>query len=322
MQLMLKLPDTASGRFSQPTVYDSAFVPQTYVYSNWANTIGTPGSASPFSWNSNVIRRGTSGTIEWARAIKTNPNDPNTETFQTGGTPPDALTVQHSRTDILGMGIDRAREGLAAYAAANPTDWWSSLLTTNHRNRFNANPFPNRPFNSKKMGQRHQILAEACTQFIVEFAGDFVTQDPTTGNRTGTAPDGVIDFERVGSIRQIRWYGMPRDVNGDGLVNATSGGDVVPLRDFRGASAPFERHLPPPESNYMTAITDVGAGPNGYFGPNGTRYVCVWGPNELDRTNAAFAGVPSMLRIIVELRDPEGKLTQPVTQEYVFRVPQ
>ncbi len=335
-QLLLVEPNTASGRFPIPVVYDDNFTPQHFVFARWAMDGGGSSTAlSPFNTSSFVAAYDTRNTttlgddvhryVLTRRNLSTDGNTeqlsdgtnsaPNAQLFPTsGGTPPDNLTINHARTDALG--VSRA-QALARFVTVAPglATWWQNLMGGSHNFRFTVNPFPSRPFNPKKMGQRSQLLAEACTQFIVEFAGDFMTQN-ASGTVTGTAPDGVIDFLVVGGQRQVRWFGLPRDVNGDGTINAPSG-DVVPVRDVRGAQAFFEKIVPAQVGNYASVIAEPGTN------VDASGYICAWSPLNMDPTNATnWNGVPSMLRIIVELRDPEGKLTQPVTQEYVYRIPQ
>ena len=53
-----------------------------------------------------------------------------------------------------------------------------------------------------------------CSQFIVEYAGDYMQQD-VNGNMTGLGPDGQIDYYLdANGNKHIRWYGMPRSSTG------------------------------------------------------------------------------------------------------------
>lgn len=315
-QFLMFEPNTASGRFgTNELVYDENFVPQLFVYGAWTNS--PQSTMAPFIKGSNIVRsyNTASTNVEYLNFRSTDPNEE-----ELLSTRPRAITIQDGRVDVVGAGREEAMLQVASEAnSPNPitSTWWNDLFTTSFLDRFGINPFPGRPFNSKKMGQRTQLLAEACTQFIVEFAGDFVTQS-NTGGVTSLVPDDVIDFEIVGGQRRVRWFGLPRDVDGDGDIVGNQG-DVVPLRDFRnGTAARFEKRVPPPATDYASVTEEYGAS------LDLSSYVCAWSPLNMDRdiSNSEWQGVPSMLRIIVELRDPEGKLTQPVTQEYVFRVPQ
>jgi hypothetical protein len=86
-------------------------------------------------------------------------------------------------------------------------DWWSRLFASQGR-RFWANPYVAKPLTPQNMAQNSPILATGCVQFIVEYAGDYITQDPvqfsgpnipnpTYGDITDVGPDGQIDFVYV-----------------------------------------------------------------------------------------------------------------------------
>jgi prepilin-type N-terminal cleavage/methylation domain-containing protein len=291
------------------------------------------------------------------------------------------------RTDVMGVGAKEARRRtrfLAQYDIDFPPsgesslgdryEWWQMLYATWNQ-RFWANPFlassgfnagePN--VNSKSVAQRQQIMANGVSQFIVEFAGDFVTQNqvlgPNYGTVTGTTPDGVIDFVAVplGALneyrRETRWYGLPRDVNGDGSIpgvpaTARTSVDVLPVHRIIPPALfadpvikwlPFERTitasvgtpLPPsidPVTNdYANNVTE----PAGATNPDDSAYKCVWGTRDFERvyTNTTppvgtalnptfFRGAyPTLIRFVVDVRDEDGKLAEPVTQELVYRVP-
>jgi hypothetical protein len=65
-----------------------------------------------------------------------------------------------------------------------------------------------------------------CSQFIVEYAGDYLQQDtnpadlnktayPSYGDITGIGPKGQLDFYvDANGNKHIRWYGMPRSTTG------------------------------------------------------------------------------------------------------------
>ncbi|MFN4243823.1 MAG: type II secretion system protein J [Tepidisphaerales bacterium] len=106
--------------------------------------------------------------------------------------------------------------------------------------RVNANPFGPRDFLGPANNQLATTLAQSapvflprCTNFIVEFAGDFITQDSRQivngfpndnyGVAYAAVPDGEIDYVVHKGARRIRWYGLPRYTN-SGDVDATSAG--------------------------------------------------------------------------------------------------
>jgi hypothetical protein len=172
---------------------------------------------------------------------------------------------------------------------------------------------------SAQMAFAAPIFLSGATQFVVEYAGDFMTQgsdDPTVatyGDFTGTDPDGEIDFivDRSADpnppnnpqtwVRQIRWYGLPRDSTGDG------GFDVRPLWTLRapvlGGTPDFETHRASFERNWY--LTPPHTADNPY------RYECVWGPGD---------PLPKMIRVIIVLEDRNDRLATPQRFEYVFDV--
>ena len=214
----------------------------------------------------------------------------------------------------------------------------------------------------------------------MEYAGDFVSQqndpDPTVTPAYGTvvgistsvqetggiiqprtvtnvAPDGVIDYYVVGGQRQTRWYGLPRDINGDRQILGWQAGrtnnqmvDVVPLRDVlktfdaavtRGA---MERRLP---NLPKGPAGDYAVSPGGML--DDQTYICAWSGddrlynkegdnvavNTAPATNLALinaAGVPvdappipKMIRITLTLVDPKGGLNDGQTFQFVYNLP-
>ncbi len=133
------------------------------------------------------------------------------------------------------------------------------------------------------------------------------------------------------AIRRIRWYGFPRDINGDGFIKGYTSGtkvddliDVVPVRDVAMTFSPtydttilpntlaFERHLGPGDT--IHAMPPV----NNYADPAagvqvGNYYTAAWGPNDTNR--------PKMIRIIATVDDPNGRLGVGQTYEYVIKLP-
>lgn len=267
--------------------------------------------------------------------------------------------IQESLYDLAGMTISKMRGIMNAYI--------SNAITTNNYGNLEGwptefswrpcvNPLMPKPINAQTLAQTVPAMIPGCTQFIVEYAGDFVAQDnvPTSatyGNVIGvcapvnpanpaTPPtiDGVLDYVVVGvgvnQHREIRWYGLPRDTNGDGVIPGWQNGrtnnqlpDVVPLRDVMrtlaseatNRGAPFERGKNPqtatgqlltPKANYRDTS---GAGALGLG--LGDEYVCGWSPSDNYR--------PKMIRITLVIDDPAGRNPNPEGQtfEYVFELP-
>ena len=329
---------------------------------------------------------------------------------------PYPLTAFHARTDIVAASLRRLNErmrflqnnDIKSPLTGNQALWWEDL-PTGWTQRYFVNPFPRAsqnynpadpnaaaalPINSKSVSQRQNLLADSCSQFIVEFAGDFVTQDNlgTPDYTRPPQPDGVLDFYVDASgLRHTRFYGLPRDVDGDRSipgyndVRRINSPDIIPVADFqtkfKDPSIPgnsvyytrqtpnlrpptraagisdeafersfgpsyfvFERSLPPSASvptgspgvlettpPTATDYSRVTVEPTGASraSPGDSGYECLWDPVNAAKaypvvvngvTRNAYA-VPKLIRIIVDIRDPNGKMSQPLTQEYVFPVP-
>lgn len=225
--------------------------------------------------------------------------------------------------------------------------WWQGWFWSDMQ-RFWANPFGQQPFDARAMSQRFHYLTPGARQFVVEYAGDYFIQDGT-GLITGVGADGTTDFyfDPVGR-RAIRFYGFPRDVDGDNDIQLFEGGsgtvgtdpynspDVLPLKDHfnYGAPAdpvvfPHEKIVPAPGGYGLTdsvpQLPSYGTAANTTPQLYNGRYVCAWGPDELDGnfpTPFNFPLGPKLIRIIVEASDPEGALEEPIQTELVFRVPE
>jgi prepilin-type N-terminal cleavage/methylation domain-containing protein len=226
-----------------------------------------------------------------------------------------------------------------------PMEFWGG-----QEMRFWCRPTVIRPMGYAELSATAPIFVTNCTQFIVEYAGDYLNQDPLTGltkhgaqNVTVTngqydptnvdvsdamnttdgvtvhgMTDGQIDYILDKSadptnstpskwVHRVRWYGLPRDVNEDGKIDIN---DVVPLADvlaFNGikvnnklAQASWEKDLPPsPAANDYANLQNTQA--------PGFRYTCAW------RNDA-----PPMIRILIKIDDPTGKLQDGQWYEYVL----
>ena len=198
----------------------------------------------------------------------------------TGGTPP-AWKIEDSRTDLAAATLDNVRSYFAqAYwsdvfnATSNPVaPWWSPACvasasapsygstpsqrvqplsssgpTVPDLARPRINTLFQRPLDAAAIARMSPYFLAHVSQFVVEYAGDYLQQDGGA-NLTGLGPDGTIDFYIDASgNRQIRWYGLPRQVGSIGTTSiigvnpvAIVGGtsvptsqyvDVIPLRDF------------------------------------------------------------------------------------------
>ena len=298
--------------------------------------------------------------------------------------------MYRGRVDVLGTSASELRERMAFVVETDPTvsgatnrswpyeqtddysrqprpgggnvglAWWERWFWSENF-RVWINPYGQQPFDASSMGQRTHFLTPGAQQFIVEYAGDYFEQAPdgtitdVDGDGLFIEPDGTIDFfVDAGGRRGIRFYGFPRDADGDGdirleAINASAGSvrylspDVVPLKDMVGNSSgsgavptptlaasetntfpfPHEKRVPTverPDAATEDYVAD-GPAPSIYGG----YYVCAWTAPELDGNFPApfdFPLGPKLIRVIVEAADPDGNLENAVSTELVFRVPE
>jgi hypothetical protein len=231
-------------------------------------------------------------------------------------------TIEQATCDLAGRTISEFRSDVAA-AGAN---FWLPLTTTTGTAAtdppylFQADPQGVKPsgggITSDSASKSSSVFMGSCSQFVVEYAGDFVTQD-ATGTYTAAVPDGVMDFVVIptaGAVperRMIQWYGYPRDTSSptgqgpDGTITSAAPlcGDVLPLVTAwptAGAGAfPFEVVTPTPSNRLYTAA---------------------FGPTDLDGTRYAPSTPrkPKMIRVIVQIADAPGRLADGQNFEYVF----
>lgn len=219
--------------------------------------------------------------------------------------------------------------------AAGPQ--WHGKMNSSDTNygvnfRFVGFPTPTRPLTTKGVSRTVPCFVPACTQFVVEYAGDFLAQDrnpgsatygvtQTVANGSGGGTDGEIDFDVVTVAgqkrRKIRWYGFPRDtydlansaIGGDGFIRGADG-DVVPLADHAGANLPFERILP---RNAVSPLTfDYGL-VNSV--PLAAQYRAAWAAD-----TSAYPR-PRMIRLVMAVDDPAARISREQYFEYVIELP-
>ncbi|HZL38022.1 MAG TPA: type II secretion system protein, partial [Tepidisphaeraceae bacterium] len=256
--------------------------------------------------------------------------------------PPDLTPLEAAHYDVVNTTIQNYYNLLSTTTAASPSgalpDWYDPLISF----RYQVNPFVTRPVSPLAAAKTAPIFLRSCTQFIVEFAGNYVTQEerPTStafGQLLGPTPDpdGKIDFivdKSNGTnpaqwVRKIRWYGFPRDTNGDGIIDPNV--DVVPLRDIlalasQAAKPPvpalpatfehFDPGFPGPGADYMKTLSSNSLqtyDPSSYY--HGPTYICAWGPNTPE-------ALPKMIRITLALDDPNGRLGDAQTYEYIINL--
>lgn len=318
------------------TVTDGAINPVPFIGRDWdspsdpVSPLGPPAPyapLSPLSFDSLVYEYRRTGSPPLNEIVYHDGSPNFADTFAVG---PDEnrTTMRMGRTDILGSGIRPLRvraEHLDTFTPAT----WRDYLPTKWSDRVQTNPFPAN-FGNRELSSTTWQLGTNVSQFIVEFAGDFVTQNEN-GIPTAPTPDGTVDFVMIDGVRQIRFYGMPRDVNNDGVIAGTGANrfntpDVIPVRDVAGAVQTFERFVyGTPQANYRALNAVNNSEPGGVNStPDATSYQCVWGPREfagvVDVNGVTRYAVPQLIRVITEVADERGRLNEPVRTEMVYPV--
>jgi hypothetical protein len=278
----------------------------------------TPILMSPLAYQTTALKSGTSGPTALNQSTDYAPL-PDTSIFR-------------SRYDLAGTTISEFRSIVTAAwnadQASSTNTWWKPLIYQTGNTlpfRYECNPYISKPMTGTGLAQTVPYFVPHVTQFIVEYAGDYLTQNPTTGAPSLTiAPDGQIDFYLDGSgNRHIRWYGFPRDTSGPngvpdgqiltatGVANYNTITDVVPLCDIVYAItgtrtlASFEQEVPLPTA--VTPPADYAAVTGGLAG--NSHYYCVW-------RNAA----PKLVRILMKIDDPNGRVRTGRWVEQVFAI--
>lgn len=113
-------------------------------------------------------------------------------------------------SDILGLDYPDAIASLKAYDNPELKDYqnvggtplkYIDFVYTNANERLLCNPYPAYPFDSWQVAQMHPYFADNLSDFIVEFAGDFVQPF-----------DGQLDKIGNNEAGAIRWYDGVNDV--------------------------------------------------------------------------------------------------------------
>jgi type II secretory pathway pseudopilin PulG len=189
--------------------------------------------------------------------------------------------VQESIYDLAGTTLDTFKQDLFAEATRSPNTWWQNLTY-----RFQCSSKLSKPMTPVSVSQMSPYFVGNCSQFVVEFAGDYLDQKNYNSPQLGQ--DGQIDYDLDTSVSpnrtKIRWYGLARDTVGDGSA-AVLPASLTPY---------FQRDL-----------FDNGNSANKYKA-NG-RYVCVWA-NE----------APKLIRVSIKLEDPTGRIQDGPWCEFVL----
>lgn len=239
--------------------------------------------------------------------------------------------LQWSRFDAAGTTFQEYRRILGNFIEDPTNDPWFDAVSDF---RFHYSPIVKRPLEPDTIARAVPGLMDGTSQFLVEFAGDFVTQETTGSNAgriTAPVPDGIVDFVVLdpggaNEERRMRWYGMPRDIDGDGIILArpqAGGGsnelvDVVPVTAVMAADG----HTPivPPERWFERTFNQVPPPLNYYAHPTASPvmptdaiYIAAWGPDTIDQPK------PQYIRFIIGAT-PIGTNSEGRVAEYVFKL--
>lgn len=345
------VPTSGTGNYWNPGSGIPAANPNNYFASDWILgrqvMLLSPRSTTNANYNEPHIR-GTSESKNplWLPAKSTSVSN---DQF--------AVPLYASRYDLADASIAAYRN----FLGSTTTTWWEGLTgwdpSSPTETRFYANPFVQKsstsgsqlPSLSAAIAQMSPIFVRGCTQFIVEFAGDFMTQDPNNyGQITSPVPDGQIDYidvvDSTGQhTHQIRWYGFPRDTTGTGvpdvlpvstvLMNASGITGVTagagPMR-FERASGNGGNVTPTAPYNWTTNTTANSGTPpyNGLPAYYVQPYICGWGGDTDATYTDPTSGVtyppvphPKMIRITIGIDDPTAHLNTEQIYQYVFNLP-
>jgi type II secretory pathway pseudopilin PulG len=271
------------------TNYLSSFFSYKNTYSQWNASLGTPTNLTPLCNDSA------------AASVTNSTTDSNGLTWN----------QEWSRFDVAQSSISNYSSQLQAYITANygvglTNGGWASnffvgttatsTTTSTTSQLFQCNPyvttFSTTSTSAKttppaKMARVSPFLLKGCTQFIVEFAGDFVTQDnnpndstygevlnyvtTTAGNGDGLdyvlipTYTGTVINTRSAWTKQIRWYGQPRSATGGLSVHGNKSATYNPssytmmgVPTFSGTLAEVSSPPSPPNSTGDSAyLSDV-----------------------------------------------------------------
>jgi hypothetical protein len=267
-----------------------------------------------------------------------------------------------SRLDLAGTSIVGFRNILSAYSSS-PS--WYTLFPGGGLVaplRFQAQPFfLTKPPTPESLAYQAPILIRGCTQFTVEYAGDYLNQTTATNattaanqgitdtydhyNSTTTtysagSTDGQIDYIIVGTypnfLRKIRWYGFPRGTTNNTTLNV-SNGDVTPLRDVlaiaanpanQGMLAPgVTSAMIPPAAPFEQMLPELHNNTAAVSSDYAAQTANAPGPTSmLNGAKYICAWGPSdrkpqMIRITMTIDDPGGRLGDGQTYEYIYTLP-
>ncbi len=325
--ILLNEKNSATATQNPNGISDPTQVPQWFY-----DRVSTPTAAdlSPLTYGSTLNTNG---------APSNNTSDPGSYTG--------ANLLYGGRVDLASTSISNFRQKMQNVIAAGSTNpyyyWWDTMMDGNgYASRFQCNPFVAKPMQAVDMAHASPYFLGGCSQFIVEYAGDYLVQDNTTtdtsyGQVQKAGQDGQIDYILIGTgaqqRKQIIWYGQPRNTSGLAGLNLGNG-DVAPLDTWiraYGLTNPysFEKVLPVYGSAQSVDPSTLQAGPGratysstfiSPTNPINAQYLCAWSCGAPSGSPPADVK-PKLIRITLTLDDPTGRLPEGQTYQYVYAVP-
>lgn len=268
--------------------------------------------------------------------------------------------IQDSTCDVAGISLSdytaRVKSNSLTGAGKRYPLWYLALLSstgaTNGNGttpastfRYACKPWVSRNFATPQdrqvdFGLSSPAFIHGCSQFIVEFAGDYVEQKtPNSDAITGVKADNTLDFDMIAVPdrsgtntvleKRIRWYGLERRYASNTQANPAGPYylDVRPLYKWTGVPLPFEKVTTSggaADSFPRTLPAQVGS------------YTCAWNafdlqhqpapgddPNLLPASVGPYAKgfMPWMIRVTIRVDDPAGRLPDGQVVQYVFNLP-
>ncbi len=188
-------------------------------------------------------------------------------------------TVEESRFDLADTTADALRREAASYIELNGTPITNPSAVGSIDYRFKAISQLSRPVTSELVARNVPIMLPACSQMIVEFAEDFADQTTPT-SPDFTRQDGIVDFipGTAGNAAS------PRTTQWYGPTNRNAY-DVKAVPNT----------LPPAVSARFRSTASGGLG------------TYVW-----------LSSAPKMVRVLVKMEDPTGRVPDGVWFEYIL----
>ena len=150
-----------------------------------------------------------------------------------------------------------APRGIKSFIPANVSNADKPYDPGQWLNRPQCNPLIQSPLSAAALAEMAPYFLQHCSQFIVEYAGDYLQQD-INGNMTGLGPDGQIDFYLdANGNKHIRWYGMPRSSTGVPHLDGPGSSNLVLIRGFDAAANETMKIGATPTAVLLNYFTDV-----------------------------------------------------------------